>query len=133
MLGFEVEINRKQGIPGDKRCHLFTSYPQSMVEEICFTDQETPDRWQALLHICDSSWDLTGFPGGLQEIDLVEGLWVGFICDFSEVLLNLGLCLARISRGRAVSQVLPWVYVLLERETNSCPAFLPCQPEALER
>lgn len=76
---------------------IYLLYPQSMVEEIYFTDQETPDRWQALLHICDSSWDLTGFPGRLQEIDLMEGLWVGFICDFSEVLPNLGFYLARIS------------------------------------
>lgn len=80
-----------------------------------FYDEETPGRWWVLVQTCDSSWDPTGFPGGLREIAPVESVRVDFICCFSEVLLNLGLYLPRISRGRALSQVVPQMGALLER------------------
>lgn len=35
--------------------------------------------------------DLARFPGGLQKIAPVEGIWVGVICGFFEVPSNLRL------------------------------------------
>lgn len=65
--------------------------PPSMVEQVYFSHEETQGRWWVLLHICASSCDLARFPGGLQKIAPVEGIWVGIICDFFEVPSNLRL------------------------------------------
>lgn len=61
MIGFEVEIGRKQGLPGGKISCFFATHLKHG-EVLYFTGEETPGRWQVLLHICDPPGILRVFP-----------------------------------------------------------------------
>lgn len=89
VLGFKVEIGRKQGLSGANICYPLA--PPSMMEQVYFSDEETQGRWWVFLHIRASLCSLACFPGGLQKIVPVEGIGVIVICGFFEVPSNLRL------------------------------------------
>lgn len=123
VLGFKVEIGRKQGLPGDKVCYLLSPPPKhgragillswgnprqmvGLIAYLCF-----------LMRSCTFSWWTSEDCSSWRNLG-----WYHLWLFWSSIKPK---ALSRVSQGRAFSRISPWVFVLLKREDYILPCILP--------